>query len=131
MNTNCTICGKNLTDPISIEHGIGPVCRVRLKNEEMNQGNLFSSRANYDWRIDDDIIAIVDKGGGKTVTNDIDNILKDISTEIPNLDKFQIIYQDSFGIWDGVIVKGARCIQFFSINETEYQKAKEKLNHNS
>jgi hypothetical protein len=29
-STNCFVCGKLLTDPTSIEMGIGPVCREAI-----------------------------------------------------------------------------------------------------
>ncbi|MEX3556325.1 MAG: DUF6011 domain-containing protein [Burkholderia gladioli] len=30
----CGVCGKPLTDPVSVHLGIGPVCRITLKFNE-------------------------------------------------------------------------------------------------
>jgi hypothetical protein len=42
-STTCRCCGRALTDPASIQLGIGPVCAMRQKEREMEtrQANLF------------------------------------------------------------------------------------------
>ena len=32
-STTCRICGRRLTNPVSVKRGIGPVCLARLKKE--------------------------------------------------------------------------------------------------
>jgi hypothetical protein len=109
--------------------GIGPVCRASRKNKLLYEKteNMFASRAEFNFDVDGDILAIHDLGGMKSVANDIENILSDIQKySLINLCEYKIIYCDSQGIWDGIIFKNNR-VSFFSINEREYQKAKEKL----
>lgn len=117
---------------------MGPVCRLNGKLENMNNGNLFASRAEYSYGIEGGIVWIEDNGGLKTVTNDIENILVDIAM-IEDISKKRIMYRDSDKIWDGVTAniiteerRGKKIIRiekldFFPITETEFGKAKEKL----
>ncbi len=61
------------------------------------------ARADYVYTLTDDILSIIDLDrGGKSVTNDIDNIIADVS-EIEDIDpsEIKVIYRDSDGIWDG------------------------------
>ena len=47
-SSTCRCCGKALTDSLSVELGIGPVCRITAKTKEAKDmnGNLFSNRAD-------------------------------------------------------------------------------------
>lgn len=135
---NCVKCGKPLTDPISIAHKLGPVCRLNKKMENMNNGNLFAARAEYTYDVEGSMLWIEDKGGLKSVTNDIENILVDIAM-IQDISKKKIMYKDTDGIWDGITatiiskkVEGKNSVSisnldFFPITEKEFKKAKEKL----
>lgn len=130
IHTNCRICGKELTDPVSIESGIGPVCRMQLKIENMNLTMLFVNRAQYTWEKHGYIISIIDMNSGKAVTNDINNILKEINHSLgvgESIDIYRVIYRDTMGIWDRVKHKGTICTGFYSINETNYEKAIQKV----
>lgn len=136
----CRICNKPLSNPISIQLGIGSVCRVTQKLEYMNERteNLFASRAEYTFGTDEanGIVFIEDKLGMKSVTNDIDNILYDIAIEGGiDLNNKKIMYKDSQGIWDGIEAVFERNgntidikkIEFFPLTETDFEKAKQKL----
>lgn len=133
----CRCCGRSLTDPISVELGMGPICRIHQKTSRMQEQtlNLFGNRAQYTWDRDGDIIAIVDadNGYGPSVTNDIQNVLRYIALELgEGLQDYRILYRDSRGIWDGVHIlsHGGRHtggVQFYSINERDYQRAKAKI----
>lgn len=97
-------------------------------------GNIFSNRAEYEWWIDkttgDNILCIEDKCGLKSVTNDIENIFDDILEKGISPSDYPIMYKDSMGIWDGIrilYVEGRVKIEFFSLTEKEFSKAKEKL----
>ncbi len=61
------------------------------------------ARADYVYTLTDDILSIIDLDrGGKSVTNDIENIIADVS-EIEDVDPadLKVVYRDSEGIWDG------------------------------
>lgn len=104
----------------------------------MNIGNLFATRAEYNYDMEGSILWIEDKGGLKSVTNDIDNILVDIAL-IHNISNKKIMYKDSDGIWDGITasvttkkVNGKNTVSisnldFFPLTEKDFGKAKEKL----
>lgn len=130
INTTCSICGKPLSDPISVKIGIGPVCRVHRKTNEMNEktSNLFSDRSTFAYGFfnNKNILWIEDLGGFKSVTNDIENIMKDIKSEGHDIKNKHIMYKDSYGIWDGIKIEN-RIVSFFSINETDIYKAADKL----
>lgn len=67
--------------------------------------------------LDGNILLIYDQDmGNRSVTNDIDNVIKAIS-EIEQLDlqKYNIAYQDSIGTFDGVRFDGSYA-EIFSIN---------------
>lgn len=143
----CNICGKPLTDPVSVERGIGPECYGSQKRREHadKTGNLFAPpRADYTWGVDGHVLWIIDNDNGKSVTNDIEFVLGDIFEAIgQDLFSKLVMYRDSRKIWDGVRLKDRNVVKgiqpggerspyvviddFFSINEMEYQPAKMKL----
>ncbi len=102
----CTHCGKPLTDPISIQRGIGPDCwRNRLDQDRTRNGNLFGNQADFSWGIDGKILWLKDNGGpGRSLTNDMENALARIQAELDQtpINGYTIIYRDSEGVWDGV-----------------------------
>jgi len=123
-----------LSDPVSVELEIGPVCRVNKKIDEMNEKtkNIFASRALFEYGITGDILWITDEKGFKSVTNDMENVLRDIAEVIgfEQLCHKKIMYRDSMGIWDGVRFSGESSISsisFFPLTEKDAFKAKEKL----
>lgn len=117
---------------------MGPVCRVKKKMEGMNNGNLFASRAEYEYDVEGSVLWIEDKGGMKSVTNDIENILSDIAI-LQDISRKKIMYKDSDGIWDEVRAKievkremgrnriSISGLEFLPLTETDFGKAKEKL----
>lgn len=82
---------------------------------------------NYTYTIEQEFVCIVDlDNGGRSVTNDIQKIINEIEDENNFfLDSFKIIYRDSQGIWDAVLIKDEGC-KFLSLNEKEKEEAKEK-----
>lgn len=141
-SSNCSICKRPLTDPVSVRLGIGPVCRIQRKLDYMNEKteNMFENRSDYSYKIDyeNNIIAITDNGGLKSVTNDIEKVIADIAMETQITGR-TIIYKDSMGIWDGIEVTmemketkteqigTIKKIEFFPLTETQYEKAVEKV----
>lgn len=126
--SSCYCCGKPLSDPISVSLGIGPVCRAKIKINGMNDKNenLFSNRAIYDYNIDErrKIIAINDLGTvEKSVTNDIENVIADLINNGIDVNQYNIIYRDSMKIWDGIHTRDGKFKDFYSINETDFEKA--------
>jgi len=81
---SCNICGKPLTDPISIELGIGPVCYVKKKLQEAmsRNENLFANRAEYDYGTSDGVLWIRDRGGYTAVNNLMEHLRAGILQEM-------------------------------------------------
>lgn len=131
----CYCCGKGLTDPVSVDLGIGPVCRVKNKEMEHSErtGNLFANRSKYDWGIRGEVLYITDLGGLKSVTNDIEKVLDDIAglIDYEDMKKMKIMYRDSTGIWDGITPSfnghGVKSVTFFPLTERDFDRAFDKI----
>jgi hypothetical protein len=88
---------------------------VLLKNEP---------RANYSYEIHGNVIAIIDPDdGGKSVTNDAENVIADFAANGFDLSKYRVIYRDTRGIWDEMLVRDGAFVDFRSINERELSDA--------
>lgn len=62
-------------------------------------------RSTYDWGIDGEVIWIEDKDQGRSVTNDMENVLVEIWAQLPEGTSFldyRIVYGDTQGTWDEV-----------------------------
>ncbi len=138
MAGTCKECGKTLTDSISIQIGIGPICRVKLKQKSINEKTLdmFSNQSSYDHGTEDNlkVLYIIDMGKQeyKSVTNNAENVLNEImELDGINVADYKVMYKDSDGIWDGikptVINSRVTSVNFFPIGEREYSKAIKKL----
>lgn len=107
-STTCYCCGKPLSDPLSVEMGIGPICRVNRREREHSkrESNMFGNRAEYTWGIDGQVLWLKDHGTTcRSLTNDLENCLLEITPDLPNgktLTDYRIIYRDSEREWDGI-----------------------------
>jgi len=72
---------------------------------------------DYSYSIHENTILIMDEDlGGKSVTNNIVNVLKDISlNEGINPATYNIAYKDSMGYWDGVLLSKNGIASFYPI----------------
>lgn len=88
----------------------------------------LAARSDYEWGIDRDVIWVRDLDrGGMSVTNNISAILKYLDQHVP-VKEYLLMYCDSMGRWDGLVYSGDT-VGFFPINETDYNKAIQKLRH--
>lgn len=86
-------------------------------------------RAGYTYTVEGTVIAITDLDlGNKSVTNDIENVLKDIRAELGDLAGYSVIYRDSLGRWDGVRLVN-NVVYFYALNESDQQCAQARLLH--
>jgi hypothetical protein len=99
---SCEICGKPLSNFVSVKLGIGPVCR----GKEKTQMNLpFEDHAGYKVTTTNaQFIYLEDMGHNqfKTVTNDAGYVLAALNEEYGIGDK-RIFYKDSFGEIDEML----------------------------
>lgn len=65
-------------------------------------------RADYSLQVDEPAkeIRIIDANLGKmSVTNDLERVLCDVSAQLnEELDQYSIVYRDSIGTWDRIVV---------------------------
>lgn len=84
-------------------------------------------RAIYSYTIHDNVIAIIDHDQGKTVTNDADNVIADLAACF-DLSRYQVIYRDTRGIWDQLLVdRTGHFAGFSSLNERHLSAALGKV----
>ena len=85
-------------------------------------------QADFTYSMSPDVIAITDLDlGNKSVTNDIENVLRKIEYwHQGSIAAFRIMYRDSEGIWDGVHWDGNQAT-FFALRETDEKEARRKL----
>lgn len=90
-------------------------------------------KSDYGWIFEDNILTIEDFDlGGVSVTNNIENILKDLRSEIgEKITDSQIIFRGSDGMWCGVIpewtVGGLSGVRFYHIGETSLAESIKKI----
>ena len=101
---SCEVCGKPLSNFVSVKLGIGPVCRGKGK---IQMGLPFEDHAGYEVISDNDqFIYLKDSGHNqfKTVTNDAEYILSRLNEEY-GIGNKRIFYKDSSGEIDEIVHK--------------------------
>ncbi len=85
-------------------------------------------RAVYSSAVHGNVIAIVDHEGARSVTNDAENVIDDLTRQGFDLSRCHVIYRDTRGIWDQILVdRTSRFAGFSSINERDLSAALAKL----
>ena len=83
--------------------------------------------SDYIYFIKGKVLIIEDSDlGNLSVTNDIQNVLESIYKDLEFLPEV-VIYKDSEGNFDGVEHEKGKFIKFYSVNETDFEKALEKV----
>lgn len=114
----CEACGRPLSDPFSIKAGLGPVCRAagHVSRRRLHLWELLGG-ADYETEVVDGIICIVDLDrGGPSVTNSAVAVVADLVYQCYDLTQ-PVIYRDSTGTWDEMIVRGGRFVGFAPIDK--------------
>ena len=76
-----------------------------------------------------EVIVILDLDeGGRTVTNDVENVIADLASHTP-LDGKRVIYRDTSGLWDEILVEGGRFASFAPIRARTIAEALERIGH--
>ncbi len=87
---------------------------------------MLVNSANSDYEVDmvNNTVIVYDLDlGNASVTHDIVNVLDDVHHNFTNLIGKKIIYQDSDGVFDGVLINAqAKFVAFYPIHETELDK---------
>jgi hypothetical protein len=84
-------------------------------------------RAIYSRTVHGNVIAIIDHDQGKSVTSDAENVIADLAASF-DLSKYRVIYRDTGGIWDEMLVdRTGQFAGFSSINERDLPAVLAKL----
>jgi hypothetical protein len=62
-----------------------------------------------------DVIALVDDDRGKTITNDAEGVVEDLRRGGYDLARARVIYRDTMGRWDELVVQSGRFAGFRSL----------------
>jgi hypothetical protein len=85
-------------------------------------------RSVYSRTLYGNVIAIIDHDQGRSVTNDAENVIADLLAQGFDLSRYLVIYKDTRGIWDQILVdRTGRFAGFSSINERDLFTALAKL----
>ena len=127
----CMYCNKELTDPTSVERGIGPICWDHMIEERQSRKKTTypADKSDYEYyfrycKDDSPILVITDLHlGGMSVTNNMEAILDKIATDV-NVNIYfltqcglQVIYRDSEGNYDGVRIDDSGTVRFYPLTD--------------
>jgi len=85
-------------------------------------------RSAYSRAVHGNVIAIIDHDGARSVTNDAENVVNDLARDGFDLSQYQVIYRDTRGIWDQILVdRIGRFAGYSSINERDLVAALTKV----
>jgi hypothetical protein len=85
-------------------------------------------RAVYSRTVHGNVIAIIDHDGSRSVTNDADKVIADLAAQGFDLSRYLVIYKDTRGIWDQLLVdRTGRFAGFSSIKERDLSAALVKV----
>jgi hypothetical protein len=87
---------------------------------------IKSPRAEFSYRSYGHVIAVVDHDHGRSVTNDAEAVIAQLAEKF-DLSKFHVIYRDTRGVWDELLVQHGQFVGFRSINERELEAALAKV----
>jgi hypothetical protein len=132
----CIGCG--CTDDYGCPEGCGwadvdhTICTVCVTGQAAGRGGreagaAMTPRAAYHYTTHGSVICIVDEGAGKSVTNDVENVLEDLRREGINLARVRLIYRDSQGLWDEIVVLDDRFRRFRAIGARTLEAALDQI----
>ena len=111
--TKCRICKRILTNPVSVEIGIGPVCRGGIDDK---QGEFdFMRNAEYEIveYVHGEYIFIRDVGKEcRSVTNDAEWVVEQLIKDYGIPAGVRIFYDDSDGRTDELLHDGSKFTGF-------------------
>ncbi len=89
--------------------------------------NQLSSKANFSWTIVDDVIVITDlyneQNPTMSVTNDIEQVVRCLFQQFPTLEDYSVIYRDTEGCYDQIIIRNNAFFGFIGLAVTSLQAA--------
>ena len=91
------------------------------------KSRIAERRSVYNRTVHGNVIAVIDHDHGRSVTNDAENVIADLAADF-DLSRYLVIYRDTRGIWDQLLVdRTGHFAGFSSINERDLPAALAKL----
>jgi hypothetical protein len=91
------------------------------------KSRIDQPRSIYSRAVHGNVIAIIDHDAGRTVSNDAANLIADLAADF-DLSKYHVIYRDTRGMWDQILVdRTGHFVGFSSINERDLPTAIARL----
>jgi hypothetical protein len=88
------------------------------------KSRIHGPRSVYSRTVHGNVIAITDHDAGRSVTNDAENVIADLVAQGFDLARYLVIYRDTRGIWDQILVDCTGHFAGFStINERDLTAA--------
>jgi hypothetical protein len=82
-----------------------------------------TERPSYTHSIHGRILAIEDLGVGRSVTNDAQRVIQDLASQGLDLAHFRVIYRDTTGRWDELLVDKGVFAGFAHVGATSLAEA--------
>ncbi len=129
----CRICDMPIAETNTVKLGMGAFCRVNRENTKVARPDLCYRRlrACYDYEIVDGVVCIVDNNRSRSVTNDAAGVIRDLIADGVDLLILPVIYLDTFGSWDMMVVTNGYFAGFRSINKRDREAAIKELKSSS
>jgi len=113
MGCRCRVCSRLLKNPLSVELGIGPVCRAK----DILQGEFDFMKAEWEVLKHErgKFIFIRDIGhdsGHRSITNDAEYVVRQLFDGEDITEETRIFYEDSDGRIDEIVHVGKRFVCF-------------------
>ena len=83
----------------------------------------LSATANYTVSVTNGVVCVIDQGRGKSVTNDAEAVIADLGANGVDLANQPVIYRDTEGRWDELVVRNGRFSDFRFLHTKDQAQA--------
>ncbi len=81
------------------------------------------TKAVYSWAVVDGVICVTDENGPRSVTNDAEAVIADLARKGVDLASMPVVYRDTEGTWDQLVVEDGRFDGFRLLGEEDRDRA--------
>jgi 3-mercaptopyruvate sulfurtransferase SseA len=85
------------------------------------------NRSKYVFEQEGSFVFIEDLDEGKSVTNDVENVVRDLAEEGIDVDRSIIVYKDTSGTWDGILCRDGKFFAFRAIGAKSREQARNHI----
>ncbi len=80
-------------------------------------------RNSYTLTEHGEFLCLVDSGQGRSITNDAEAVIAELAASGHDLGRKRVLYRDTMGYWDELVVKDGQFSRFGPIHETDLSRA--------